>query len=117
MADAGYRVQGSSLEKGDAQALNEATDLANSMPMGSGINFGMAFGDAPQETDVALYGPTHRPSTPITQGAPFGPGADFVPRPFEDERDYTHRVARRVIEAGRAMPDDALSWALRTLVS
>lgn len=43
--------------------------------------------------DNALFAPTQRPTEPITSGAPFGTGPNFVPRPFEDDRSFALRVA------------------------
>ncbi len=43
--------------------------------------------------DRVLFAPTDRPGEPITQGAPFGPGANWIPRPHEDDRSFLLRVA------------------------
>jgi hypothetical protein len=43
--------------------------------------------------DQALFAPTQRPDEPITHGAPFGPGANFVQAPSEDNRTFALRVA------------------------
>ena len=43
--------------------------------------------------DEALFAPTHRPDEPLTQGAPFGPGSNFVPLPYEDEWAFRRRIA------------------------
>lgn len=52
--------------------------------------------------DEALFGPTMRPSEPLTTGAPFGPGANFIPRPDEDDRSFTLRVADTLEASGSA---------------
>lgn len=46
--------------------------------------------------DAVLFGPSQRPDEPITEGAPFGPGSNFVPRPFEDDRAFMLRVADEI---------------------
>ncbi len=43
--------------------------------------------------DTALFAPTDRPNEPVTAGVPFGPGSNFVPQPFEDDRTFMLRVA------------------------
>jgi hypothetical protein len=43
--------------------------------------------------DPALFAQTDRPNEPITHGAPFGPGASFVPMPAEDNFTFLNRVA------------------------
>jgi len=43
--------------------------------------------------DEALFAPSHRPDEPLTQGAPFGPGSNFVPLPYEDEWAFRRRIA------------------------
>src|SRR5207249_1857480 len=43
--------------------------------------------------DQALFAPTDRPTEPITAGAPFGPGANYVPKPYESDRAFALRVA------------------------
>jgi hypothetical protein len=54
---------------------------------------------APLENDLndgydrALFGPSQRPDEPITTGVPFGPGANYRPKPFEDDRSFVLRVA------------------------
>lgn len=52
--------------------------------------------------DDALFGPTMRPTEPLTHGAPFGPGANFVPRPDEDNRSFSLRVADELEATGSA---------------
>jgi len=46
--------------------------------------------------DAVLFGPSQRPDEPITEGAPFGPGSNFVPSPFEDDRAFMLRVADEI---------------------
>lgn len=43
--------------------------------------------------DRALFAPTARPDEPITQGAPFGEGANWVPSRNEDDFTFLLRVA------------------------
>jgi hypothetical protein len=43
--------------------------------------------------DDVLFAPSHRPDEPLTQGAPFGPGSNFVPLPYEDEWAFRRRIA------------------------
>ena len=46
--------------------------------------------------DAALFAPSDRTHEPITQGAPFGPGASFVPQDQESDRDFLVRVATTI---------------------
>jgi hypothetical protein len=46
--------------------------------------------------DEALFAPSHRPDEPLTQGAPFGPGADFTPYSYESDQEFMARVAREL---------------------
>jgi hypothetical protein len=50
-------------------------------------------GDISGGFDNLLFAPTDRPNEPITHGAPFGPGANFIPEPGEDDRTFMLRVA------------------------
>lgn len=128
-----YRVQGSSeLQKGDAEQLAAELSFAENMgpstpaelpapqdqgELGTGVDFGQVYGEvADPAADEVLFSPSDRPGEPITQGASFGEGADFLPLPHEEQDQYMSRVARRVIEAGPAMPDSGISWALRQLL-
>lgn len=43
--------------------------------------------------DSALFAPTNRPDVPVTNGAPFGEGANYVPLPSEDDFTFMQRVA------------------------
>ena len=43
--------------------------------------------------DDVLFGPSDRPNEPLTHGAPFGPGSNFVPLPYEDEYAFRRRIA------------------------
>lgn len=43
--------------------------------------------------DKVLFGPSARPNEPVTHGAPFGDGANFIPRPNEDDHTFMLRVA------------------------
>lgn len=49
--------------------------------------------DATGGYDDVAFGPSDRPDEPITHGAPFGAGANFVALPYEDEFTFRHRVA------------------------
>lgn len=60
---------------------------------------GQLTGDLNDGFDSALFGPTNRPNEPITEGAPFGPGSNYVRRPYEDDRSFMLRVAQE-LEAG-----------------
>lgn len=46
--------------------------------------------------EVFLFSPTDRPNEPVTAGAPFGPGPNFVSRPVEDERAFLGRIGQAV---------------------
>ncbi len=50
--------------------------------------------------DEALFAPTDRAAEPITHGAPFGPGANFVMLPYENERAFLLRVADQLESSG-----------------
>jgi len=49
--------------------------------------------DASGGYDEALFAPSDRADEPITHGAPFGAGANFVALPYEDEFAFRRRVA------------------------
>lgn len=128
MAD--FRVQGTDLPKGSSQQLEEGyafagppeaqeTDAATYEPGEEDLLAEEAFFTdeaATDELDEQLFSPTDHPERPLTHGAPFGPGADFVASPLTSEQDHMNRVAQRVLEAGRQVPDDALLWATRVLM-
>jgi hypothetical protein len=46
--------------------------------------------------DEFVFGPTSRPGEPVTQGASFGAGTSFIPRPDEDDETFLDRVAREL---------------------
>src|SRR5262245_6290659 len=50
-------------------------------------------GDVTGGFDSAMVPPTDNPAIPLTHGMPFGPGANFVPTPDEDDREFMLRVA------------------------
>jgi hypothetical protein len=58
--------------------------------------------DASGGYDDALFAPTDRPDEPITHGAPFGAGANFVALPYEDEFAFRRRVADELESSGTA---------------
>jgi len=58
--------------------------------------------DASGGYDEALFAPSDRPDEPITHGAPFGPGANFVALPYEDEYAFRRRVADELESSGPA---------------
>lgn len=43
--------------------------------------------------DKALFASSSRPNEPVTHGAPFGDGANWVPQPNEDDYTFLLRVA------------------------
>lgn len=60
------------LAYGDNQAANQQAQMVdNSPPYDPAQEFQPA-----DNTEAFLYGPTDRPSEPVTAGAPFGPGPD-----------------------------------------
>lgn len=56
-------------------------------------------GDVSGGYDEQLFSQSHRPGEPITAGAPFGPGANFIPQAGEDDHTFMLRVADQL---GRA---------------
>jgi len=40
-----------------------------------------------------LYSPTFRPDEPVTQGAPVGPGTNYVMRPQQSDQQVLERIA------------------------
>lgn len=135
MADApSYRVQGSTeLAKGDRQALNDETQLAESLGgdqtaqadtgnpqnqvLGTGVDFSPYFGSGDSEGyDDALFAPTDRPDVPLTEGMPFGAGGMFTAGAQMEQRDHMNQLARRTMELANEMPDDMLRWAQRQLL-
>lgn len=70
---------------------------------------GDPFTDDNDGFDEALLAPTGRPDEPITMGAPFGPGTNFLKRPDEDDRGFALRVANEL------EGDPALSQFVRKL--
>lgn len=49
--------------------------------------------------DELLFGATDRPEEPLTQGANFGPGANFTTRGPETDRDFMARAALELANA------------------
>ena len=43
-----------------------------------------------------LYSPTLRPNEPVTQGAPFGPGTNFAPRPAIPDSQFLQEAVQRI---------------------
>lgn len=85
---------GGSPQPGFEQAAGAALPAAPVQP-GVGDHADMNDG-----LDPVLFGQSERPGEPITHGAPFGPGANFIPKPFED--DFTFKT--RVVQELRAAP-------------
>lgn len=132
--DLEFRVQGSSeLQKGDRKALAEGAAFAAAAPQakviadefvttdpmtttGEEVMYGGPVGpEVGDDLDAEFLGPTRYPNRPLTNGAPFGPGADFVALPNESDQQFLGRVAERMLQGGRQVPDDAKVWALRVL--
>lgn len=66
------------------------------------------------EEEEFIFGPTMRPEEPITQGAPFGAGADLPRLAIETEDQFATRVANMILgnqQAGR----ESKAWARRRL--
>ena len=64
-------------------------------------------GDLNGGFDEYLFEATGRPDEPITTGAPFGAGANFVPRPAETPRRFMLRVADTLERSPSAGPEVA----------
>lgn len=62
-------------------------------------------GDLNDGLDEYLFAPTERPNEPLTAGAPFGQGANFVPRPYETPRAFKLRVADTLSSSPGAGPE------------
>jgi len=110
--DIDFHSQGSSeLGKGAGKQLEEGFDYAS---QGA---FKEAFGSvsASDPVDEVLFAPTDFPNRPITNGAAFGPGANFVRTPKLSDRAILNRAATRILENKDDVPDDALVWAMRVL--
>lgn len=135
--DLEFKVQGSNLDKGARKSLAEAEGFAAAAPStpqakvmtdefvttdpvtfgGEEMMYGGAVGpEVGDDLDAEFLGPTRYPNRPITNGAPFGPGADFVAMPDESDQQFLGRVAERMLQGGRQVPDAAKQWALRVLV-
>jgi hypothetical protein len=52
--------------------------------------------------DTALFAGTDRPTEPVTSGAAFGPGPNYVPQPYESDRAFALRVASQLEQSGTA---------------
>lgn len=66
--------------------------FATKGPGSPGVPLGQE-GDVSGGYDNALFAPSDRPHEPITHGAPFGEGANFVQLPYEDEYAFRRRIA------------------------
>ena len=108
----GYERGANNLPYGGASAANSALpDPTTTEPSSFGDLFidDDDFGDeednfAPQgDEETYLFSPTERPAEPISAGAPFGPGADFVRQAYESDRDFMLRVGQSL--SGDPNPD------------
>jgi len=64
------------------------------------------------DEDVFAFSPTDRPDEPLTQGAPFGPGASFTPYAFESQQGMLQRIADQMASQPNA-PDEVRAFANR----
>ncbi len=81
---------------GLARLASSVPDQPPLGPPGSPENEGPAGGPVQELNDgydEVIMSPTSRPDEPITAGAPFGPGPNFVRLPSEDDRTFMLRVA------------------------
>lgn len=102
--------KGQALAQGQAQAVNQ---MAQSLPAAAptpGIDEQNQY--QPQSpAEQFLFGPTNRPSEPITAGAPFGPGASVM---FNSDLNILQNVAQQVLSDPNAGKDSKV-WAARAL--
>lgn len=71
------------------------------------------FVPAGEEEDF-IFGPSERPDEPVTQGAPFGQGSDFLRSSYEDDDSFTRRIASQIV-AAPSSPGEARGFARRLL--
>lgn len=100
--------RGKDLPYGEATTANEMLGQLAPTP---GIQDAATY--QPQgNTEGYIYGPTDRPTEPITAGAPFGPGPAAPIGSFQTDSDVVANVAAQ-IAASPAAGKDAKAWANR----
>jgi hypothetical protein len=115
-----FAVQGTDLPKGAGKQLQEGYAQAASVeafrtaPVNQGVVPTIYSDSGGDEYDQELLAPTNFPDRPLTHGAEFGPGADFLPSPRENDSDFMVRIATRMLQQSY-LPDDAKVWAARVL--
>ncbi len=111
MADLDFHSQGSSeFGRGEGKQIEDGFDFAS---QGGREVFGAVSAHDP--VDDVLFAPTDFANRPITHGAPYGPGANFVRTPKLSDRALLSRAAQRILEHKADVPDDALVWAMKVL--
>jgi hypothetical protein len=66
------------------------------------------------EEEDFIFGPSERPDEPLTQGAPFGQGSDFLRMSYESDDQFTRRIASQIV-AAPSSPGEARGFARRLL--
>ncbi len=95
----------------------------DALPWGEATQLNDAVGLIPPEEDrhvpsgdaeQFLYSPTDRPGEPVTQGQPYGAGANTIRAAYQSEDDVVHQVAAQVSK-DPAAPKSLKAFAARAL--
>ncbi len=139
-ADPQIKAEGSSLPKGAATQINEATDAVaatapvapvQEMDTAPEVPISVAFEGEPEggagvpfddeedleplgEDEDLIFGPTDIPDEPPTAGMSYGPGGGEFRLPGESPDRFLDRMAAKIAALPEASPDAKL-WALRRL--
>lgn len=98
------------LDYGDAEAANALLGFVDDAELDDDDDEFVPAG----EEESFIFGPTDRPEEPLTQGAPIGPGSDFLRFSYESDDQFTRRVAEQIISLPTA-PGEARGFARRLL--
>lgn len=63
--------------------------------------------------DEKLFSPTDRPDEPLTQGSPWGPGANYKKMPAESDEDFLTRVVETMATSEFSTPRTRMMAARR----
>jgi hypothetical protein len=98
------------LDYGDAAQANALMGFVDEAELD---DEGDVFVPSGEEEDF-IFGPSGRPDEPITQGAPFGAGSDFLRSAYESDEAFTQRIASQIANAPSS-PGEARGFARRLL--
>lgn len=108
ISEPGFHSQGTDLPKGSSEQLDQGLAFA-----AQGGNQLQQYTDQPDELDDFAFQQTWYPQRPLTNGVSFGPGANTIANPPQNEDDMLNDFAVETIRTGG--PESNQMWAARRL--